>query len=157
MKRAAIGWGIAFLILCCCSAAFGASREQKLVTRVDTVTVTFKHGTLAIKATGMARTPTTMDRGGKLVRRGAQPTLNKEGLLEDNMVFPAVANYGGFKLKPISARLHDKSIPAGIKGVRIYSEFNEVDGLLPEPQPKKSRSLLPFGKKKHQEGEDASH
>ena len=105
MKRAVIGWGITFSILCCCSVAFSASREQKLVTRVETVTVTFKHGTLAIKATGMARTPATMDRGGQLVRRGAQATLNKEGLLEYNMVFPAVANYGGFKLKPIAARL----------------------------------------------------
>jgi len=156
MKKAVIGWGITFSILCCCSVAFSASREQKLVTRVETVTVTFKHGTLAIKATGMARTPATMDRGGQLVRRGAQATLNKEGLLEYNMVFPAVANYGGFKLKPIAARLHDKSIPAGIKGVRIYSEFNEVDGLLPEPAPKKSRSFLPFGKKKQKEAEGAT-
>lgn len=147
MKRAAIGWAIALSILCTCAAS-GASREQKLVTRVDTVTVTLKHGTLAIKATGMARTPATIGRAGQLVRRGAQATLNKDGLLEYNMVFPAVPNYAGFKMKPISAALHDRSIPAGIKGVRIYSEFNEADGLLPQPAPKKSRSLFPFGKKK---------
>jgi hypothetical protein len=38
-------------------------------------------------------------------------------------------------------------VPQGVKGVRIFGQFNEVDALLPIPEPKKPKSLLPFGKK----------
>jgi hypothetical protein len=121
------------------------------VTRVDTATAVLKGKTLTVAATGMGRTPTPIGRGGKLVRRNADRPLNKDGLVEYDLVFFAVPNYTGFKMKPISAKLADRSVPAGVKGARVYGEYNSYDALLPES--KKSKSLLPFGKKKQKDTE----
>jgi hypothetical protein len=148
MKKASITCGIGLLILCTAELGLGEAREQKPVTRVETATVVLKHRTLVIQATGMGRTPSAMGRAGKLVRRGAG-NLNKDGLLEYSLVFNAVANYTGFKMKPVKATYKEHSVPQGVKGVRIFGEYNEVDALLPEAKPHKS--LLPFGKKQHEE------
>lgn len=123
------------------------SRQQRLVARVDTATVTLKGNTLTIHAVGMGRTPSAMGRVGWMVPR-RPGVLNKEGLLEYEMVFSGVANYSGFKLKPVKASHRERSVPAGVKGVRIFTEFNERDALLPEPKKKQPKSLNPFGKKR---------
>lgn len=148
--------GMMVAILLAAQLTLAASREEKLVTRVDTVAAVLKHRTVSIRATGMARTPTAMGRGAWLVHRGQPGVLNKDGLLEYNMVFNAVPGYAGFKLKPVTAKLNDRSAPPGLKGVRIFSEFNQYDGLLPEPKKKKPFSLNPFGKKKRDESEETT-
>ena len=154
MKTAAIGLVGALLILGSSDAAFGGSREQKLVTRVDTATAVLKGHTLVIKATGMARTNATMGKGCQLVPRSGKGVLNKDGFAEYNMIFSAMPGYTGFKMKPVSASFHDRSVAPGVKGARIFSEFNEYDARLPEPKKKTSRSLLPFGRKKQEPAEE---
>jgi hypothetical protein len=154
MRKAAIGLIWMFLAVCSCVGA-GAPREQKLVTRVDTATAVLKGHTLVIKATGMAASSHSA-KGCQLVRKGGQGVLNKEGLLEYNMVFNAEPGYAGFKMKPVGASFHEKPAPAGVKGARIYSQYNEYDALLPEAIKKKQgRSLLPFGHKKQNQTEAA--
>ena len=144
-KKLGVIW---LLVLAGSSPALASSsREQQIVTRVDDVLVVRKHKTLVIQALGMGRTPTTMDRGGWLVRRGSGGP-NKEGLLEYDLVFKAVPNYTGFKLKPVKAKLSEQNAPDGIKGVRIFGQFNQMDGLLPELKPAQKKSLNPFHKKK---------
>src|SRR4051794_2227166 len=133
------------------------SGEQQIAIRVDTAKVALKHRTLAIQAIGMGKTPNMLGRGGWLVRRGAEGVLNKDGLLEYNLMFNGVPNYSGFKLQPIKANFHEHTVPQGVKGVRIFGQFNEVDALLPEPQPKKPKSLLPFRKKQQEEEEASEH
>jgi hypothetical protein len=145
MKSAAIVLGICVLMLWPASRVLSDSRQQRMVARVDTVTVKPSGKTFTIHALGMGRTPSAMGRGGWLVPR-RPGVLNKQGLLEYEMVFNGVANYTGFKLKPVKATYHERSVPAGARGVRIFSEFNEMDALLPEP--KKKKSLIPFGKKR---------
>jgi hypothetical protein len=146
MKRAIIISGICLFVICTAQVGLSAAREQKLATRVDVVTVLLKHRSLKITATGMGRTPTAMGRGGKLLRRASDRPLNKDGLVEYELVYNAVPNYSGFKMKPIKATLKDRSVPEGVKGVRVFGEYNQVDELLPEP--KKRKSLMPFGKKR---------
>ena len=144
MKNAGIILGACLLLLWPVEALFSASRQQRLVARVDTATVVLKGKALAIRAIGMGRTPTALGRGGWLVPR--QPgVLNKDRLLEYEMVFAGDPSYAGFKLKPVKASHRERSVPAGVRGVRIFSEFNEKDALLPEAKPKKS--FMPFGKK----------
>jgi len=124
-----------------------SSREQQIVTRIDDVLVVRKHKTLEIQALGMGRTPSAMDRGGWLVRRGSGGP-NKEGLLEYDLMFKGVPNYSGFKLKPVKAKLNEHNAPDNVKGVRIFGQFNQMDGLLPEQKPKEKMSLNPFHRKK---------
>jgi hypothetical protein len=145
MKNATAAWGIVLFIFWTGEVALGASREQKIVTRVDAAAVQLKHRTLVIKAVGMGRTPSAMGRAGRLVRRGGPGVLNKDGLLEYNLIFNGIPNYSGFNLKPVTASLKERSVPQGIKGVRVFGEFNQVDAFIPEP---KKRKLSPFGKKR---------
>jgi hypothetical protein len=143
---------IAILLLGASGLGLGASREEQMITRVDTVTVVLKGRTITIQAIGMCRSPSAMNRAGRLVRKGAQPVLNKDGLLEYNFVFNGVPGYTGFKLHPVKANLHERSLPVGVRGVRIFSQFNEADGLLPEK--KKSKPIFSFGKKGSKSSEE---
>jgi len=155
MKNAIRVGGIGLLVLFGIAAAYGATLEQKLVTRVDTATAVLKHKALTVTATGMGRTPTPMGRGGKLVRRKTDRPLDKDGLVEYDLVFNAVPNYTGFKLKPIKAKVTDRSVPEGVKGARVFGEFNQYDALLPEPT--KRKSLLPsFGKKRQKQSDETT-
>jgi hypothetical protein len=139
---------IALLILSAVGmTSASSSREQQIVTRVDDVLAVRKHKTLEIQALGMGRTPSAMDRGGWLVRRGSGGP-NKEGLLEYDLMFKAVPGYTGFKLKPVKAKLNERNAPDGVKGVRIFGQYNQMDGLLPEVKPKEKKSLNPFHRKK---------
>ncbi|HJT82083.1 MAG TPA: hypothetical protein VJ719_12880 [Chthoniobacterales bacterium] len=146
MKNAAIILGICLLLVLPGNGVLSASRQQRLVARVDTATVVLKGKTLTIHATGMGRTPGALGRGGWLVPR-RPGVLNKDGLLEYDMVFGGKPDYTGFKLKPVKASHRERSVPPGVRGVRIFSEFNEKDALLPETKPEK-KPLLPFGKKR---------
>jgi hypothetical protein len=148
MKKAGIALGIWVLIWQAGAVALCATLEQRIVTRVDTATVSLRHRTMVIRATGMGKTPTAMGRGGRIVRRGAGG-LNKEGLLEYDLVFNGVPNYSGFKLKPIKASVTERSVPAGVKGARVFGEFNQVDALVPAPKTRKL--VLPFGKKRRED------
>ena len=128
-------------------SAIASPRQEQLATRVDDVIVALKHGTLTVTAVGMGRTPSGMNRAARLVYRGAGRTVNKEGLLEYNLVFNGVPGCSGFKLKPVRAKLKERNLPPGVKGVRVFGEFNQLDGTPPEVQPKPKRSLNPFRKK----------
>src|SRR5947199_10815822 len=125
MNRAILVGAICLLVLSSGAEAFSASLEQKIVTRVDTVTVAKKGHNLVITATGMGRTPTPMGRGGKLLRRTSDRPVNKDGLVEYDLVFNAVPNYTGFKMKPIKVTLHDRSVPDGARGVRVFGQYNQ--------------------------------
>ena len=154
MRKAAIGLACLFLVVCSCNGA-GTPREQKLVTRVDTATAVLKGHTLVIKVTGMAASSRSA-KGCQLVRKGGQGVLNKDGLLEYNMVFNAEPGYTGFKMKPVGASFHEKPVPAGVKGARIFSQYNEYDALMPEAKKKKQGgSLWPFGHKKQSQTDEA--
>jgi len=155
MKKAISVWGIGLLVLVGIAVTHGATLEQKLVTRVDTATVVLKHKTLTVVATGMGRTPTPMGRGGKLLRRKTDRPLDKDSLVEYDLVFNAVPNYTGFKLKPIKAKVIDRSVPEGLKGVRVFSEFNQYDALLPEPTKRKSL-LSSFSKKREKQSQETT-
>jgi hypothetical protein len=145
MKIAMVTLGICLLIPSTWVLARGEGRERKLVTRIDLAILTRKGHGLAIKAFGMGRTPSDMGRAGRILRRNPERGLNKDGLLEYDMVFNAVSNYSGFKMKSISASYSERTVPEGTKGVRIFGELNQYDVLLPEVKQKKS--MLPFGKK----------
>ncbi|MEY2440055.1 MAG: hypothetical protein QOI34_1440 [Verrucomicrobiota bacterium] len=131
-------------VMCCWAAetALCSRAESAIVTRIDTVTVEMKHGKLTIRVAGMARTPSAFGRAGKLRRRNQDLQTNKEGLLEYDLVFNRPQNYSGFTLKPVNASLKESRVPAGVKGVRIFAEFNQVDEMLPEPKKKKGFSLF---------------
>ena len=153
MKNAAIILGVCLLLLWPAEALFSASRQQRLVARVDTAKVVLKGNTLTIHAVGMGRTRSALGRAGWLVPR-RPGVLNKEGLLEFEMVFGGDPSYAGFQLKPVKASHRERSVPAGVRGVRIISEFNEKDALLPEP--KKKSPFKPFGRKREKDtGETA--
>jgi hypothetical protein len=154
MKKAITIWAICVSVLSGIAVTPAATLEQKLVTRVDTATVVLKHKALTINATGMGRTPTPMGRGGKLLRRKSDRPLNKDGLVEYDLVFHAVPNYTGFKLKPIKAKVTDRSVPEGVKGVRVFGEYNQVDALLPVAKTRKS--WLPFRKKRYKESQETT-
>ena len=154
MRKTIIFVGLCLFVLWPAVPVFASNLEQKLVTRVDDAIVKFKHKTLTVTALGMGRTPTPMGRGGKLVRRNADHPVNKDGLVEYDLVFYAVPNYTGFKMKPIKATITDRSVPDGVKGARIFGEYNSFDALLPEP--KKSKGFLSFGKKKEKESPETT-
>ena len=147
MKKAGI-LGVCLLLVWSAAEVFSASRPQRLVARVDTATVVLKGKSLTIHVLGMGRTPGGLGRGGWLVPK-RPGVLNKDGLLEYEMVFGGDPNYTGFKLKPVKASYRERSVPAGVRGVRIFSEFNEKDALIPEP--KKKKPLMPFGKKREKD------
>jgi hypothetical protein len=152
MNRALLTVGICLSVSGSAMMTSAASLQQKIVTRVDTAKVMLKHRTLVITATGMGRTPTAMGRGGKLVRRNSDRPLNKDGLVEYELVFFAVPNYSGFKMKPIKATLSDRSVPEGVKGARVFGEYNQVDAMIPAAKEKKS--LFSFGKKRRNKAAD---
>src|SRR3954453_7639847 len=92
--------------------AFAASRQQQMVTRVDEATAVLKGRSLVVQALGMGRTPSAMGRAGYLVHRGGTG-LNKEGLLEYNLMFNGVPGYTGFKLKLVKGKLKEREVPPG--------------------------------------------
>ena len=114
-----------------------AQSETKIATRIDIVGAMLKGNKLTIRVFGMGTTSSRFSQGGKLVRRNPDNQPNKEGLLEYNLVYKAPPNYTGFALKRVSASLKESHVPPGLKGVRIFSEFNHVDEMFPEPQKKK--------------------
>jgi hypothetical protein len=144
MKATLFAFFISLAIFLTPETGLCAGRNTKIVTRIDTVTAVIKGGTLTIHVEGMASTPSILGRGGELLKRGQAP--NKDGLLEYELVFnPPQKNYTGDALKPVKTTLKVSSVPAGVKGVRIYAEYNELDGMLPEPkQEPASKKKEPF-------------
>ena len=79
---------------------------------------------------------------GRLVRRNADNSPNKEGFLEYELVFNPDPKYSGLALTPVKASLKESSVPAGIKGVRVFAQYNHIDGLIAEPAKKKGLQLF---------------
>jgi hypothetical protein len=145
---------LAVILAAMCSVpgtAICAQAETKIVTRIDEIAVVLKGKKLTIRVFGMGTTSSRLPQGGKLVRRNPDNALNKEGLLEYNLVYKAPPNYTGFAMKRVSASLKESHLPPGLKGVRIFSELNHIDELLPEPQKKKGGLFHRRGGEKAQE------
>lgn len=115
-----------------------AKRDSKLVTRVEDVQAKMKGRKLVIQASGMGSTPALVGVGGHLSPRKGNHELNKEGLMEYDFYYNGPDNYSGDKLKSVKATLKDSSVPSGVKGVRVFGEFNDVTRLFAEPKKKKS-------------------
>jgi len=133
------------LIFCSVSnTALCARAEEKIATRIDTVIVKMAHRKLLIEVSGMATMKSLLRKSGRgrLVRRNADNLPNKEGLLEYELVFNPTPNYSGLNLKPVKASLKESSVPAGIKGVRVFAQYNHIDGLIAEPTKKKGFQLF---------------
>ena len=135
--------GFAFIIfLTFCSTpnvGMCAKPELKKITRIENVTAVMKGRTLFVHADGMAPTSSLLPVGGKLLPHSAEHQPNKDGLLEYDLCFSPPQRNPKDKLKPVKASLKESSVPAGIKGVRIFAEFNQMDRLFPEPKQKKSK------------------
>jgi hypothetical protein len=151
MKRLSITLTICFVVICTGETALCARAESRIATRVDTVTVIAKGRNLLIRVQGMGRTPARLPLSGRLLRRNQEQGLNKEGLLEYDLVFNQPAGYSGFALQRVTAKLKERSVPEGVKGVRVFGEYNHYDGSLPEP--KKRKSLVPSFRR-HREKEN---
>jgi hypothetical protein len=130
----------ALLAFCLTSEnAICAEPDSKLVTRIDTATAVLKHGTLSIRLDAMAPTsPVLIPKGGKLVRRG-EKVPNKEGFLEYDCYYKP-GGYSGTKLRLVKASLTERSVPAEVKGARIFAELNHVDAVPAPPKGKKNSS-----------------
>ena len=122
-----------------------AEQNSKLVTRVETVIVHLRGRKLTIQATGMASTPSFLSfgLGGHLSPRKGNRELNKDGLLEYEFSCKSPGDYKGSRLRPVKASFKESSVPPGIKGVKVFGEFNEVAQLLAEPRNKKKKSEKP--------------
>jgi hypothetical protein len=110
-----------------------------MITRIEDATVAKRGRKLVIHVNGMATMPPgLLPRGGQLVRRG-ENQLNKDGLLEYELRCnqpDKYSKYAGEKLSPVKASHTESSVPADVKGVRIFAEYNHWDALLPEPKQK---------------------
>lgn len=115
----------------------GARSDTKIVVRIETATAQLKGRSLIVHASGMARTPASVTGGGELLRRNQKQQPNEEGLLEYELHFNPPANYSGDKLKRVKASLKESSVPAGVKGVRVYAQYNEMNAMLPAPTKEK--------------------
>lgn len=130
---------IALALFLTCETGMGAKPELKKVTRIENVTAVMKGRTVVVHADGMAATSSLLPVGGKLLPHSAEHQPNKEGLLEYDLCFSPPQQNPKDKLKPVKASLKESSIPADIKGVRIFAEFNQMDRLFSEPKQKKSK------------------
>jgi hypothetical protein len=151
MKRLSTTLTICFVFFCAGETALCGRAESRIATRVDTVTVIAKGRNLLIRVQGMGRTPGHFAQHGRLLRRNQEQGLNKEGLLEYDLMFNPQAGYSGFNLRRVIASITEKSVPQGVKGVRVFGEYNHYDGSLPES--KKRKSLVPSFRR-HREKEN---
>ena len=138
MKTTVLAFLISPALLLTPSVGMCAQQDSKLMTRVEDVTARLKGKKLTIQAHGMASTPSFMGVGAHLLPHNGKHELNKDGLLEYDFYYKSPGNYSGDKLKPVKATLKETSVPPGVKGVRVFGEFNDMTGLLPEPKKKKS-------------------
>jgi len=107
-----------------------AEETLKPVTRVDFARVDVKGGRLIVKAQGAAHSK----RGARLVLHKTHE-LNKDGLLEYDFCYVPSAKDGD-KLKSVIVTLKESSTFVGLKGVRIYTQYNELNALLTESKKK---------------------
>ncbi len=132
-------WAFMIFLTCWATPEIGicAKTESKMVTRIETAAAAMKNRKMVVKVTGMATTGSLLPTSARLLRRGENFQPNKEGLLEYELHFNPPRNYSGFKLAPVKAGLTERSVPDGVKGVRVFAEFNQVDALFPQPKKKK--------------------
>jgi hypothetical protein len=117
-------------------AGIGAKADAKIVVRIETASATRKGDRIVINVVGMGRTGAMVRGGGQLLRRGQKHEPNKDGLLEYELHYVPPPNYSGDKLKSVKASLVETNVPPGVKGVRIYAEYNERNAMLPESKVK---------------------
>jgi hypothetical protein len=116
-----------------------AQQDSKIVTRIETVKAQMKGRKLVIRVVGMGRTPALIRGSGQLSRRGPDHKPNSDGLLEYDLYFNPPPNYSGYTLKSVKATLKESSVPAGVTGVRVFGEFNQIDAMLPQKKAKKEK------------------
>jgi hypothetical protein len=139
MKTTALALVFALMFFLMPESAFCEKPEMKKVTRIETVTVVKKGKKLVVTADGMA--PTTMrmlTNNGELVRRSAEHQPNKDGLLEYDLLFaPPKKAVKENKMESVRGTLTETSFPDSVKGALVYSEFNQLKGLIAPPKSKK--------------------
>jgi hypothetical protein len=149
MKATVLAFVFAMAFFLTGESALCDKPEMKKVTRIETVTVVKKGKKLVVTADGMA--PTTMrmlTNNGELVRRSAEHQPNKDGLLEYDLLFaPPKKAVKENKLESVRGTLTETSFPETVKGALVYSEFNQLKGMIAPPKSKK---------KKQKEGESGS-
>lgn len=116
-----------------------AQQDSKIVTRIETVKAQMKGRKLVIHVVGMGRTPALIRGSGQLLRRGPDHKPNSDGLLEYDLHFNPPPNYSGYTLKSVKATLKESSVPAGVTGVRVFGEFNQIDAMLSQKKEKKKK------------------
>jgi hypothetical protein len=139
MKTTVLAFLISPALLLTPSVGMCAQQDSKLMTRVEVVTARLKGKNLTIQAYGMASTPALIGLGAHLSPHNGKHELNKDGLFEYDFYYKSPGNYSGDRLKPVKATLKETSVPSGVKGVRVFGEFNDITELLAEPKKKKKR------------------
>jgi hypothetical protein len=140
LRAAVFTFFVLFALLLPPETGLCARADAKIVVRIETVSATFKGGTLVVHAVGMGRTPALMKGPGQLQRRNQKQQPNKDGIMEYELYYVPPANYSGDALKPVKATLRESNLPPGVKGVMIYGEFNEKSVMLPVQNEKPVRT-----------------
>lgn len=131
LRVAVFTFVVSFALLLVRETGHCARPDAKLVVRIEKASVTRKGDRIVIQATGMGRTAAAIRGGGQLLPRG-QKHEPKDGLLEYDLYYVPPRDYSGDKLKAVKASFVESNVPPGVKGVRIYAEFNERNAMLPE-------------------------
>jgi hypothetical protein len=150
MKTLTTALALCLLLFSTSEKAFCAQGESKIAIRVDAVTIKPSGKTIVIRVLGMGRLPGKFAVGGRLLRRNPEKGLNKDGLLEYELAYYPKPGYTGFNLRPVKGSLKERSLPQGVKGVRVFGEYNSYDALMPEP--KKKKPLLPSFRRRNKAG-----
>jgi hypothetical protein len=140
LRAAVFTFLVLFALLLPPETGLCARADAKIVVRIETVSATFKGGTLVVHAVGMGRTPALMKGPGQLQRRNQKQQPNNDGIMEYELYYVPPANYSGDALKPVKATLRESNLPPGVKGVMIYGEFNEKSVMLPTQKEKPART-----------------
>ncbi len=140
LKAVAFAFLLSLTLFLTRETGLGARADSKLVVRIETATATLKGGRIVIHVVGMGRTSAMIRGGGELLRHGQSTEPNKDGLLEYDLYYVPPRDYSGDKLKPVKASLVVSNVPPGVKGVRLYAEFNEINAMLPESKVKERRA-----------------
>ena len=139
MKAIVLAFLVSVALLLTPTVGRCAEQDSKLMTRVETLTVHLRGRKLTIQAFGMASTPALIGLGAHLSPHNGKHELNQDGLLEYDFYYKSPGNYSGSRLKPVKATLKETSVPPGVKGIRVFGEFNDITQLLAEPKSKKRK------------------
>jgi hypothetical protein len=139
MKATVLAFLISLALFLTPTMGLCAQQDSKLMTRIEVVNAHLRGRKITIQAYGMASTPALIGLRAHLSPRNGSHELNKDGLLEYDFYYKSPGKYSGDRLKPVKANLKETSVPPGVKGVRVFGEFNDMTRLFEEPKKKKKK------------------